>query len=113
MQLQAVTLELPTARLISERALTRVIIAYILCLPLSLMLWFASIGEYSNNFYPLVIAAIQCLPVALLLCSVTAVVFQRLRWSLATWVSVVVPVSLMAFIGLMVMLAITTKLDGS
>lgn len=93
--------------------MTRVIIAYILCLPLSLMLWFASIGEYSNNFYAVIIAAIECLPVSLLLCSVTAVVFQRLRWSLATWVSVLIPVSLMVFIGFMVILAVTTKFDGS
>lgn len=106
-------MELPTARLTSNRALTRVIIAYILCLPLSLMLWFASIGEYSNNFYAVIIAAIECLPVSLLLCSVTAVVFQRLRWSLATWVSVLIPVSLMVFIGFMVILAVTTKFDGS
>lgn len=89
------------------------IIAYFLSLPLSVMLLFATLGEYSNHFYDVLVGVIGLLPASLVLCSVAAVVFQRLKWAAATWVSVAIPLSLMSFIGVMIILAATTTLDGT
>lgn len=64
---------------------------FILGLPLSLIFVLATFGDYTSSPYRLVVGAIGWLPAALVVCSIAAVIAQRLRWALAAWLSLAIP----------------------
>ena len=90
-------MKLPTPRLVSDQAMVLVIIFCFLCMPVAFVLFFMltmSQGGGTNALLRLMSATLAVWTISLLLGPVSGVIFQKLKWRWATWISVAVPLML-------------------
>ncbi len=101
---------------VSDQLLVWVIIGCFLCLPFSfilmIMLTMAQ-GGGTTFFLRLMTALWSLWSVSLVLGPISGVVFQKLKWRWATWISIVAPVSLTLAMGVMLLLAFTTDVAST
>lgn len=101
-------------RPISERALTRTVLCYLVLAPLTFALYLGGLpGNGGNGFTRLLFTVLWLLPPSLVVFSIAAVVFHGVKWRQATWLSLLIPAVLIGISTAMILLGFVTTLDGA
>ena len=106
-------MKIHTPPLVSEQAMVWVIVGCFLCLPFSFILLIAltmAQGGGTTAYLRLMSDTWGLWSISLILGPISGVIFQKLKWRWATWISVATPVTLTLAMATLLVLLFTTDL---